>query len=593
MSSPERGEDLVLAPSQRVTRAAVLFAIDPLGLGGMTVRSLPGPERDRLLALLRSWLPPQAPMLRVPAHVSDEGLLGGLDLGATLKSGRPIASRGVLAAADGGVILLSMAERAAPGTAALIAAALDNQEVVVERDGFATRTAARISVVALDEGLADDEQPAPALLDRLAFRIDTSALRSAEEDEAMHSQHDIVAARQRLRSVIVSPALLEALCSAAVALGVDSVRATIFAVRAARASAALADRAEATELDAAVAAQLVLAPRATTVPPAPETEAPREQGERAQRDSQNLDEDGDASRPDEIVLDAARAALPEGLLQHCNELGSGRVKSAASGRFGAQRRALQYGRPAGVRRARPGKGARLNVLATLRAAAPFQRLRADAGSSASSAARVIVKVRSEDFHVTRHKHRSPTATIFVLDASGSSALHRLAEAKGAVELLLADCYVRRDQVAVVAFRNQVAEVLLPPTRSLVRARRELSGLPGGGGTPLAAGIDAGRMLAEALVRRGATPTMVLLTDGRANVALDGRGGREQAQADSVKVARRVRAAAIRVVLIDTSPRPGALGQTLATELGARYVPLPHADASALARAVQTSAAHSS
>ncbi len=569
--------------------ATALFAIDPLGLGGIAVRSPPGIERDQFLASLRSLLPQQTPMQRVPAHVSDERLLGGLDLAATLKSGQPVAARGLLAEADRGVIVLSMAERMQPTTAAFIASALDCREVVVERDGFAMRSPARLGVVALDEGLADDEQPSAALLDRLAFRIDASVLRSAAENATNYSARDIAAARERLSSVVVGTALIESLCSAAGALGIDSLRALIFAVQAARASAALASREEASELDAAVAAQLVLAPRALVVPPAPEQQQTQNTESGQDRpDAKDPEQGRNVSEHDDIVLAAARAALPAGLLDRSNESQPGRVKSAAAGRFGVQRRCVQFGRPAGVRRGKPAKGARLNILATLRAAAPFRRLRANATDSPAAASRVVVSVRREDFHVTRYKHRSPTATIFVLDASGSSALHRLAEAKGAVELLLADCYVRRDQVAVVAFRNKGAEVLLAPTRSLVRARRELSDLPGGGGTPLAAGIEAGRVLAEALARRGATPTMVLLTDARANVALDGRGGREQAHSDAVSVARRVRAAAIRSLLIDTSPRPGATAQTLAGELGARYVPLPHADAASLANAVRLS-----
>ena len=164
---------------------------------------------------------------------------------------------------------------------------------------------------------------------------------------------------------------------------------------------------------------------------------------------------------------------------------------------------------------------------------------------------------------TRFKHRSETTTIFVVDASGSSALHRLGEAKGAVELLLADCYVRRDRVALVAFRGKAAELLLPPTRSLVRAKRCLADLPGGGGTPLASGIEAGLALADAVKRRGGTPLLVLLTDGRANVARDGQGGRTQAGEEALTGARLVRPRAsppwwstpprIR------SPRPGAGG----------------------------------
>ena len=166
------------------------------------------------------------------------------------------------------------------------------------------------------------------------------------------------------------------------------------------------------------------------------------------------------------------------------------------------------GRPTGVRRGEPQGGARLNLIETLRAAAPWQTLHrreaeaaaqaaSDAITAAGPSAGVVVRthnasihVRREDFHVWRFKQRSETTTLFVVDASGSSALNRLAEAKGAVELLLADCYVRRDSVAVIAFRGAGAELLLPPTRSLVRAKRSLAGLPGGGGTPLAAGIGA-------------------------------------------------------------------------------------------------------
>ena len=148
-------------------------------------------------------------------------------------------------------------------------------------------------------------------------------------------------------------------------------------------------------------------------------------------------------------------------------------------------------------------------------------------------------MRRDDFHITRYRERRETTTIFAVDASGSSALNRLAEAKGAVELLLADCYVRRDRVALLAFRGAGCELLLPPTRSLVRAKRGLAGLPGGGGTPLAAGIDAAAALADAVRRRGETAVVVLLTDGRANVGRNGTGGRERAMADAMSAARQL------------------------------------------------------
>jgi magnesium chelatase subunit D len=179
--------------------------------------------------------------------------------------------------------------------------------------------------------------------------------------------------------------------------------------------------------------------------------------------------------------------------------------------------------------------------------------------------------------------------VFVVDASGSSALHRLAEAKGAVELLLAECYVRRDRVAVLAFRGAGAELLLPPTRSLTRAKRSLGGLPGGGGTPLASGIEAAAELAEQLARGGDSPVVVLLTDGRANIARDGSPGRAKAQEDALAAATRFKAGGLSVLLIDTSPQPGDMARTLAEAMDAAYLPLPHAGADSVARAVQLAA----
>jgi magnesium chelatase subunit D len=244
-----------------------------------------------------------------------------------------------------------------------------------------------------------------------------------------------------------------------------------------------------------------------------------------------------------------------------------------------------------VRRGPLRAGARLNLVATLRAAAPWQPLRragAQGEGRPGGAPRVIV--RREDLHVTRHRPRSRSTAIFVVDASGSAALHRLAEAKGAVERLLADCYVRRDTVAVLAFRGRGAELLLPPTRSLARARRALAGLPGGGGTPLAAAIDAAAALADAVRRRGDSPLVVLLTDGRANIARDGTPGRERAAADAQAAARAFRTGGVPALLLDTAPQPQVAAQALARTLGAHYRPLPHADAAQLSRAVRGVAA---
>ena len=366
-------------------------------------------------------------------------------------------------------------------------------------------------------------------------------------------------------------------------MGIASLRAPLLALRASCAAAALAGRDRVAMEDAALAGRLVLAPRATALP-APEQEAAGDDApepDHADPGESEAGEPTDSPQPvADIVLQATQAAIPPGLLAQLRGLDTTRVRTPGVGVAGAFKQSGARGRPAGVRAGDPRQGLRLNLMETLRAAAPWQSVRRRAAGA------TLIQVRRDDFRVNRVKPRSETTTIFIVDASGSAALNRLAEAKGAVELLLAECYVRRDRVAVLAFRGRDAQLLLPPTRSLVRAKRSLSGLPGGGGTPLAAGIDAGAALAGEVRRRGGTPTLVLLTDGRANVARDGAGNRARAEQEAGVAARQLGQCGFPVLLVDTSPRPHPPTQRLAMEMGARYVALPYADAAALSRAVQ-------
>ncbi len=632
--------------------AACLFAIDPAGLGGVALRARAGPGRDAWLRLLRALLPVSSALRRVPLHVNDGRLLGGLDLAATLQAGRPVAERGLLAEVDGGVAILAMAERLEPTTVARIASAMDAGEVRIERDGIGHVTATRFGVVALDEGIEDDERPPAALLERLAFLVSLDAVLGGIERRDVGAEtvqrmdvaeldgldaSAIEAARARLASVTTPESVVPALCGAALALGIDSVRVPLLALRAARAAAALAGHDRIDDDDLALAARLVLAPRATRVPaaePPPEaaddeqdeTQEPPDDADREPRDAAEPpppppETSSDSPPPEELrdptpdelqelVLAAVRSGLQAGLLERLRAGAAASPPRGGAGRSGERHRSGARGRPLGARRGERRSGARLHLLETLRAAAPWQRLRSaeraaaapatlpaaqpSSGAAPTAAAPAIgtprIDVRREDFRIARREQRSQTTTIFAVDASGSAALHRLAEAKGAVELLLADCYVRRDRVALIAFRGREATLLLPPTRSLVRAKRELAGLPGGGGTPLASGIDAVVALAEALRRAGDTPVTVLLTDGRANVARDGSQGRPQAEADALDAARRARLARIGALLVDTSPRPQPLAQGLATAMAATYLPMPYADAATLSRAVRAASA---
>ena len=563
--------------------AACLLAIDPVGLGGAVLRAAPGPARDAWLGLLRAGLAPGEPWRRLPLGIPDSRLLGGLDLSATLAAGRPVAERGVLAEAHGGVVIAAMAERMETATAARICAVMDAGEVAVQRDGLAARQPAAFGLVALDEGIAPEEIVPAALRARLAFHLDLATLppTALRGDAAA-----IREARQRLPGVTAEEGLVEALCGVAASLGVEDLRAPLFALRAARAAAALAGHAVVTKADAGLAARLVLAPRAMTVPmdddaqpppepppepPPPDAETPKDDQPERGPDQQELQE---------MLVAAAKAALPTGLLETLQLRDAARKRQGAEGRAGQRRNAALRGRPVGTFAGPLRAGARLALVETLRNAAPWQAVR-----RRENAAGPPIRVRMEDIRLRRFRYQTGTTAIFVVDASGSAALHRLAEAKGAVEMLLADCYVRRDQVAVVAFRGKAAEILLPPTPSLVRAKRSLAGLPGGGPTPLASGLDAAAALAAETSRRGRTPLLVLLTDGRANIARDGTAGRPMAEEDALSAAAPIRAAGIAALLLDTAPRPHPYAKRLAEAMGARYLPLPAADAARLSGAV--------
>ena len=594
---------------------AALFAVDPVGLGGVALRSPACDNRDQWLALLKSLLPTQTPLRRVPLNINDTALLGGLDLGATLQAGKPIALKGLLSQADGGVLVLAMAERMSLSSAARFGSVLDTGMVALQRDGLDTSAKASLGLVALDEGASDDEQMPAGLADRLAFRLLMGAQDEDEEGPEWTAQ-EVLNARERLSQVTIDDEAVQALCAAALALGIDSLRASVFAVRVARAAAALAGSNTVEEEHTGVAARLVLAPRATRLPPAapPENEAqdtpaetqeppeppPEPPSEPESPDAQNKDEskaDDDQEDPGlpenlaELVLEAAQAAIPSGLLASLKIGQLQRAKTPTSGSAGALQKNALRGRPVGARKGEPRAGQRINVLETLRAAAPWQKLRQRQQAPTDGQIQRIV-VRKEDFHVTRFRQSGQTTTVFVVDASGSSALNRLAEAKGAVELLLADCYVRRDSVAVLAFRGQTAELILPPTRSLARAKRSLAGLPGGGGTPLAHAIDAAILLADQLRKKGETPIVVLLTDGKGNIARDGRPGRAQAAADALAAATEMRLRGFSTLLVDTSPQAQDAAKNLAQAMGAQYLALPYAGANSLNQAVRAVAGRS-
>lgn len=553
---------MTMAPEwQRTLRALAALAVDPGGLKGMVLRVRAGPVRQALDGLLAT-LP--GPIRRIHPGLTDTQLFGGIDVAASLAAGRAVGAPGLAGAPA--LLVLPMAERTPPGLAARLSQMLD-----LDTDHC---------LILLDES-DDAEEPAPARLqDRLAFAADLNTLRHTETTVGLPAPADLDAARAAFPMVRTRSGDAAQLVAVAAQFGIDSLRAPLLASRTARALAALDGRAETNEDDILAAAQLVYPQRARHLPEeAQDPEPPDPQPPEPSDD----DRPGDSGEiPDDMLIEAVRACLPPALL---NQLAQGRsAPRAPSGSgAGARRKAKRRGRPLPARPGRPDGSARIDIIATLRAAAPLQTIRR--ASQPQGARRIIVY--PGDIRLKRYEDTSDRLLMFAVDASGSAAMARLAEAKGAVELLLGQAYSRRDQVALIAFRGEGAQLLLPPTRSLVQAKRRLTALPGGGGTPLAAGLQEILGLTAMARGQGLSPALVLLTDGKANVALDGTGDRRQAQDDSEKLARVLATEGIPGLVIDISARGGGQCETLANALGARHFPLPHANAASISRAVGT------
>jgi magnesium chelatase subunit D len=540
--------------------ALQLFVCNPSLFGGIVLRG-DGPVRDEMVAFAKNAIGKFGPVVKIPSNVDSERLLGGLDLSATLATGQSVMRAGLLDSAAGGVVIVPMAERVQANVAAHIAQAMDGGDV---------------AVIMLDDSREMDETPPAVLTERMAFNCDVSDLRAFEGGWSKANLLSNVGplTDDQLRVIAVTAA----------ALGIGSVRALIFANLAARAHAALNGRTQAIDDDIAAAVRLVLAPRATQMPQsAPPPEQEDDQPQDNERDENEEDRNIEDIDLDDIMLEAAAAAIPKHILDQIDKTAK-RGGKGQGGKSGQKQKSAMRGRPLGSRPGVPGNGKRLSLIDSLRAAAPWQNIRRQLARADDTR---IIHIRKSDLRVRHYEQRSESLTIFAVDASGSSALSRLAEAKGAVEMLLAQAYVKRSQVALIAFRQSGAEILLPPTRSLTRARRALAALPGGGGTPLAAGLMAAQQLAEAAQRAGQTPTIAILTDGKGNIAMDGTANRAVAMDEAHHAARGVAALGLNCIVIDISPRPREEAAELAAALNGRYLPLPQAQSAAMVAAIES------
>ncbi len=593
-----------------LAKKALLLAAVDASLGGVLVPATVGSGKSTLARAFARILPEGTPFIDLPLNITEDRLLGGLDLETALATGKRVIEKGLLAKANGGVLYVDSFNLLDSTSEAYLIDAMSRGKVLIERDGVSDVHDARFILVGTYNPAEGDVRM--GLLDRIGlivpFTPSIDEQFRAEVVRRVHFQthHDdsdddkllqglILQAREILPRVEIRDEEISGLVQTALSLGVEGNRADVFAVKAALASAALSGRLDVDEEDLKLAARLVLLPRATRIPESEEARKeppPPEAQSSADSDTpndspDNRNENNSEQTPDqieELLLDAVESELPENLMN----LAAAAKRRSKSGSRGE---ALNY-RHGRYIRAEQGslKKGKLALVPTMIQAAPFQRVRKHAHRH-KHAALIITK---DDIRIKRFRDKAGTLFIFIVDASGSMALNRMQQAKGAVTKLLQEAYVHRDQVALIAFRGKQAEVLLPPSQSVDRAKRALDVLPTGGGTPLASAMLLGLETAKQMKSKGITQTMlVFITDGRGNVALSHN---ETDASDKQKIAAEIAALAqsislegLNSVVIDTQTGYLSRGEAkrLAEQLGGRYIYLPNAKAEQIASAVKS------
>jgi len=509
-----------------------------------------------------------APFVQVPLNVMEDRLIGSADLEESVKTGKSVFSPGLLAKAHRGVLYVDDINLLDEETANILLNVVTEGKVVVEREGISLTYPCVPLLIATfnpDEGELRDH-----LLDRIAVALSADAAKMEIESrveavdavlgfsaggkqadataeqalaDAIENEDDlktaIVFAREFIKDVKVAPSQIQYLCEEAIRAGCQGHRAEIFACEVARGAAALEGR-QVTSEDLKLAVKLAIAPRGTFVntpmdeddmmpppppPPPPPMDQQDEDGENDEEEEEDQDEedepdeDNEEEQPDvpdvpqEFMFDVDATPMDPDLIDFTSRERSG--KGGGRGLIFSQDRG-RYIKPMLPK----GKVVRLAVDATLRAAAPYQRARRERSIGTKSEGRGVF-IEQSDVRSKKMARKAGSLIIFIVDASGSMALNRMNAAKGAAMSLLTEAYQSRDQICLIPFQGDRADVLLPPTRSIAQAKKRLEIMPCGGGSPLADALQAASLTGLNAQKTGdvGKVVVVLISDGRANVPL--------------------------------------------------------------------------
>jgi magnesium chelatase subunit D len=548
-------------------------------------------------------------LVELPVGASTDRLAGTLDIEKALSEGRKAFEPGLLAAAHRGILYVDEVNLLSDHLVDLLLDVAAMGVNYVEREGVSVRHPSRFILVGTMN--PEEGELRPQLLDRFGVTVEVSGspdpadrvevvrrrLRyeaDPEEFAGAWSAADadlassVESARMRLPDVGLGEDILFRISTLCADLGVDGLRGDLVTAKAARTLAAWDARNEVVLDDVKRAALLALSHRRRRGPFEQPGIDPEELENALSEDRPDPPDGPDGgtlppstSEGDGEVSSSAQDPEPSetrtGERNHAaaNPFDPVRLEVPEKGRGGPlgrrSRVSGETGHPVADRE--PGEKPKdVALAATVRAAAPHQRTRGREGPG--------IEVRHHDLRQNIREGREGNLILFLVDASGSMAARkRMSAVKGAVLSLLNDAYQRRDKVALISFRGEGANILLPPTSSVALAAPRLEDLPTGGRTPLAAGIEkaAEVLKREELRDRERRPLVVLLTDGKAT-----------AGSDPQVAAARLRSLGATSFVVDTEEgyvRLGMAGE-LAGSMGARCLRLEELRADSLVELIE-------